>query len=82
MIGAQIQLNDLEKEADRRAMEDSDRLLIFRIKAVARRAGDNSYVERVDATSQDDKIQTGLIVLEKPETDADAWHENYTHHES
>ena len=52
----------------------SDRLLIARIKATANRAGDRSYHHRSDITTQDDKIQAGVIVVGATISDEDAWH--------
>ena len=52
----------------------SDRLLIARIKATATRAGDRSYHLRSDITTQDDKIQAGVIVVGATISDEDEWH--------
>ena len=96
LIGAKIKLAELEKEADRRAVEGwlepafhhgkkigevrrfSDRLLILRLKATAKRAGDDAYVERSDVTSTGERVPTGLVVLGQPETDEAAWHKKYS----
>ncbi|MGI9434820.1 MAG: hypothetical protein ACR2Q4_08340 [Geminicoccaceae bacterium] len=52
----------------------SDRLLTLRIKATAKRAGDDSYVERSDITSQGEQVQAGVIVIGQASKDDDEWH--------
>lgn len=96
ILGAKVRLCDLEKEANRRAIEGwldpiyyrgervgsirrfSDRLLMFRIKAEAKRAGDNSYVDRVDAKSEGERGQTGVIVIGRRAANADEWYDEHS----
>lgn len=56
----------------------SDRLLILRVKALAKRAGDDSYVQRTDITSQGDQVKVGVIVVGETIQDEDAWHDQHS----
>ena len=86
-----VRLVDLEKEAWRRVVDETEKpvfhqgkecgriteysntLLMFLIKAEARRAEDDSSVERSDATSKGIKVEASLIVEGKPNTSHVAW---------
>ncbi|MEM9670656.1 MAG: hypothetical protein AAF950_17200 [Pseudomonadota bacterium] len=58
--------------------EYSNTLLMFLIKAEARRAGDDSFVERSDVTSRGDKVEAGVIVVGRRHTDEDEWHAEHS----
>jgi hypothetical protein len=80
-LGARARLDDLEREADRRAIDGvlrqvyyrgniigtirdySDRLLIFRIKAEAKRASDDSYIHRSNSEPKAESALSGVITL-------------------
>lgn len=54
--------------------EYSNTLLMFLIKAEARRAGDDSFVERSDVTQKGDKVEAGVIVVGRRHTVEAEWH--------
>ena len=55
----------------------SDSVLITRLKAAAKRAGDDSYIDRVDQTSNGETM-TGLVVVSKAAKDEDEWHAKHS----
>lgn len=61
-----------------RITEYSNPLLMFLIRAEARRAGDDSFVERSDVTSNGDKVEAGVIVVGQRHTDEDEWHAEHS----
>ena len=89
-VGAWTRLDDLEREADRRAIDGvlrpvyyrgnivgtirdySDTLLIFRIKAEAKRAGDDSYVSRLSSEPKAETALSGVVILSGHASSKDA----------
>jgi hypothetical protein len=53
----------------------SDNLLLARVKALAKRAGDRSYIDRADVTSADERMQGGIIALPTPCKSEAEWEE-------
>lgn len=56
----------------------SDSVLIARLKAQAKRAGDDSYIDRIDQTSNGETVQAGLVVVTKAAQDEDEWHADHS----
>ena len=55
----------------------SDGLLIARVKALAKRAGDRSYIDRADVTSADERVQGGIIALPTPCNTEEEWEKRF-----
>ena len=56
----------------------SDGLLMARIKAQAKRIGDDSYIDRIDQTSNGETVQAGLVVVRKADKDEEEWHGDHS----